>query len=116
MFYDLPIALSILAASSQIDNLDSDTVDNSCFIGELSLDGGIKPVRGIISMAEQCRKYNKRYFFVPEANANQAACIESIKIVKCKNLNQVLKQISDTKILNKRFPLLKDIKDPDSKK
>lgn len=58
-FYDLPIALSILAVSGQIGH---SLFKDSCFIGELSLDGNINPVKGLISMAEEARAIGKNFF------------------------------------------------------
>ncbi len=60
--YDLPIALAILAGSGQIS---PGCFNDSCFIGELSLDGKINPVRGLISMTEKAVDLKKKYFFVP---------------------------------------------------
>lgn len=102
-FYDLPVAISILAVSSQIENIDIGLINNSSFIGELSLDGEINPIRGIISMAEQCNIEGKKYFFVPEGNAVQAGYIIGPKIVKCKDLKGVIKQITDKYFLSDRI-------------
>lgn len=90
-FYDLPIALSILAASSQTG---CGIFKDSCFIGELSLDGGINPVRGLISMAEKARVIGKKYFFVPPGIANQASFINGINIVACKNLIETVEALT----------------------
>ena len=57
--YDLPIAIAILSVSDQIKIKDK---DKSCFIGELSLDGNLNPVKGIISMAEKHPKLEKNTF------------------------------------------------------
>jgi magnesium chelatase family protein len=83
--YDLPIAIAILAASGQIKDK---RFDESCFIGELSLDGNINPVRGLISMAETAVKNNKKYFFVPAGIANLAGYHTRIGIVPCKTLKE----------------------------
>lgn len=81
--YDLPIALSILAASGQISH---EKFESSCFIGELSLDGMINPVRGLISMAEKAQELEKEYFFVPRAIANQAVSFNKMNIIPCSSL------------------------------
>jgi magnesium chelatase family protein len=83
--YDLPIALAILAASGQIIGK---RFEDCCFIGELSLDGNINPVRGLISMAETALKIGKKYFFVPSDIANLAGFHTRIGIVPCKTLKE----------------------------
>ena len=85
--YDLPIALSILAASRQ---LKSERFSRSCFIGELSLDGRINPVRGLISMAEKSEELDKRYFFVPYKTAGQASVFNKVKIIPCRDLKETV--------------------------
>ena len=93
-FYDLPIALSILAVSGQIK---SDMFKGSYFIGELSLDGSINSVRGLISMAERARSSGGKFFFVPYSVANQASFISDINIIACKNLLEVVEALSSDK-------------------
>ena len=85
--YDLPIALAILAASEQIS---SGCFDDSCFIGELSLNGKINPVRGLISMTEKAVDLRKKYFFVPGTNAEQASFFKEIDIIACSTLKETI--------------------------
>jgi len=87
-FYDLPIALSILAVSGQIS---SKLFSECCFVGELSLDGKINPVKGIISMVERAVTTGKNFFIVPQKIAHQASLIKNINIVPGDNLNGVVK-------------------------
>jgi len=93
-FYDLPIALSILAVSGQIGH---SLFKDSCFIGELSLDGNINPVKGLISMAEEARAIGKKFFFVPFRSARQASFIPEINIIACKNLTENAEALSGEK-------------------
>ncbi len=93
-FYDLPIALAILAVSGQIG---CSFFKDCCFIGELSLDGNINPVKGLISMAEEARVIGKKFFFVPFRIARQASFIPGIGIVACKNLTETAGALSDEK-------------------
>ena len=97
-FYDLPIALSILAASGQTG---CGIFEDSCFIGELSLDGSINPVRGLISMAEKARAIGKKFFFVPPGIARQASFISDVNIVACKNLIETAEALSGEKKIKK---------------
>lgn len=99
-FYDLPIAVSILAVSGQIE---SNYFKQSCFIGELSLDGMINSVRGIISMTERAVLIGKKYFFVPDSNSFQASVLKNINIIPCRNLKEVLEFLSDKKKLIKNI-------------
>jgi len=98
--YDLPIALSILAASGQICHKK---FESSCFIGELSLDGMINPVRGLISMAEKAEELEKEYFFVPRGIANQAVSFNKINIIPCSSLRETVDILEDDNI--KRYIL-----------
>lgn len=102
--YDLPIALSILAASGQISHK---RFESSCFIGELSLDGMINPVRGLISMAEKAEELKKEYFFVPRDIANQAISFNKINIIPCSSLRGIVDILEDDDI--KRYILKEKI-------
>lgn len=90
-FYDLPIALSILSASGQVK---CDISKESSFVGELSLDGNINSVRGLISMAEEACNMGKRFFFIPYEIANQVSFIPGVKIVACRNLIEAVQALS----------------------
>ena len=89
--YDLPIALSILAASGQIEGR---SLKESFFIGELSLNGKINSVRGLLSMAERAEKLGKKYFFVPQNNAGQAGMFKKAE----KLWETIMERSSDEKI------------------
>jgi len=91
-FYDLPIALSILSASGQVSCNFS---EESCFVGELSLDGSINPVSGLVSMAERAKNNKKKFFFVPYQIARQVSFISDLKIVACSNLSEAVEALSD---------------------
>ncbi|MDE2510422.1 MAG: hypothetical protein KGL74_04815, partial [Elusimicrobia bacterium] len=69
--YDLPIAVALLAASGQAPS--GDWEKNWCFVGELSLDGRVRPVPGVLAMAERARDEGYRVIVVPEDNAAEAA-------------------------------------------
>ena len=76
-YLDLPIALSVLMLSGQL--IQSDTAHRA-FVGELSLSGEIKPVRGIINIVETAKKAGYREVFVPIKNLPQAALVTGIEI------------------------------------
>lgn len=84
--YDLPIALALLKASGQI----KPDICNGAFIGELSLDGRIRPVNGILAMTLTAVEEKFESFFVPYDNASEAAVTEGINIYGCSDLKQLI--------------------------
>ena len=76
-YLDLPIALSVLVLSKQLLKTD---VDNKLFVGELSLNGEVRPVRGIINIVEKAKKIGIKEVFVPAKNLSQANLISGITI------------------------------------
>ncbi|MCC5918599.1 MAG: YifB family Mg chelatase-like AAA ATPase [Cryomorphaceae bacterium] len=85
--FDLPIALGVLAASEQIEIPE---VDKYIIMGELSLDGGIQPMRGALPMAIQAQKEGFTGMILPSANAREAAIVHGIKIIPAETLSQVI--------------------------
>ncbi len=73
--YDLPIMMAILKASGQIKT----ETDDQIFIGEMSLDGTLRRVNGIIAMAIKARQIGANNFFLPKENATEAAAVEGIR-------------------------------------
>ncbi len=109
-FYDLPIALSILAVSGQIN---SRIFCQSCFVGELSLNGKINAVRGVISMAEKASTLGKKNLFVPYDIACQASFIPGVNIIACRELKDAVAALEDSKKLKKFIYIeKKDARDP----
>lgn len=84
--YDLAIAVAILAASGQLKGYE--TAD-ALFAGELSLDGSIRPVRGIISIAEVARDAGNTTLYLPLENVPQAALVEGITLIPVRDLKQL---------------------------
>src|SRR6201999_156829 len=85
--FDLPIALSILAESEQI-NIQS--LDGFVSVGELSLNGLLRPVKGVLSMALQAQKEGFKSMIVPKDNAAEAALVEGIGIYSMTDLRSVV--------------------------
>ncbi|MEW6137226.1 MAG: YifB family Mg chelatase-like AAA ATPase [Thermodesulfobacteriota bacterium] len=75
--FDLPIALGILAA---LNLLPTDKLDNYLFVGELSLDGRVKAVRGALSLALAARELGFKGLIVPEENAAEAAVVDNVDV------------------------------------
>ena len=85
-FLDLSIALSILVLSNQL--LESDVKDK-LFVGELSLDGRLRPVKGIINIVEQAKKSGIKEVFLPIQNLPQASIIEGPTIYGVETLQSL---------------------------
>lgn len=88
---DLPIALGILASSGKIA---PGPLKNYFFVGELSLDGKIQPVKGAFSIAYAVQK-NSLGLIVPTENAKEAALAANVNIFPCRDLNEVIAFLSD---------------------
>jgi len=85
--FDLPIALGILAASGQIK---PKKLKEYMFLGELSLDGHIKSVRGVLPVALLAKKNKLKGVIIPKANMAEAAVIPQIEVIPAENLSQVV--------------------------
>jgi magnesium chelatase family protein len=85
--YDLPIAIGILAASEQIKLQD---INHYMMMGELSLDGGVQPVRGALPIAIKAREEGFKGFIVPKQNAREAAVVDRLKIYGVENIKEVI--------------------------
>jgi magnesium chelatase family protein len=83
--FDLPIALGMIAVTEEID---STPFENFSFVGELALNGSVRPVKGVLPVALEARRRGKRALFVPEANAGEAAMVGQIDIYGIHNLRE----------------------------
>lgn len=88
--YDLPILLSILAATGQIDSLPQDAI----FLGELSLSGLLRPVCGALSMALAARDAGFRTVYVPTQNAQEASYATGITVLPVESLPALIAHLS----------------------
>lgn len=84
--YDLPIALGYLMASMQI-NFDP---KGKLFIGELALDGRLRPVKGILPITDSAKKLGFKEIYLPEDNADEAALIEGVDIFALSSLQDLM--------------------------
>lgn len=85
--FDLPIAIGILRASGQIE---CDIPGGTIILGELALDGKLKPVRGVLPIACFARDSGAGCVFVPEANGREAGSVKGVGVAACRNLMEVL--------------------------
>ena len=88
--FDLAIALGVLAASEQIDSLG---LRDYCILGELSLDGLVRPVRGLLSIGLAAAKSGVNRVLAPAASANEAGIVSGIDVFAIKSLKQAVETI-----------------------
>lgn len=89
--YDLPIALAILAASGQVR---PDHLTGLGAVGELALDGTLRPLHGTLAMAEHAAASGWSRLIVPEQNAREAALVRGIRIIGVRDLRQALRYLN----------------------
>lgn len=85
--YDLPIALGILASSGQIP---VEGLDQYLMLGELSLDGTLRPIKGSLPVAIQARKEKYKGIILPKANAREAAIVNDLEVYGIDHLNEAV--------------------------
>jgi len=85
--YDLPIALSVLKASGQID---AALLDQYVIMGELSLDGILRPIKGVLPIAIQARKEDFKGFVLPKMNAKEAAIVNNLDVIGVETLQEAI--------------------------
>lgn len=90
--YDLPVFISILKASGQLNG----DVSDYAFIGELSLDGEIRKVNGILPMLIQAKENRMKSVFIPYDNMLEGSILDGIEVLPAKNIFEVMKHISGT--------------------
>lgn len=89
---DLPILLSILHAGAVIHpNTD---LSKKCFVGELSLSGEVRSVRGALSMCVAARDAGFEEFYVPSSNADEAAAVEGISVIPVQNISDLVHHLN----------------------
>jgi magnesium chelatase family protein len=83
--FDLPIAVAALAASEQ---LVSEQLDQFLMVGELALNGALRPVKGVLPIALRARREKRLGLLVPAANAPEAAVVEGLNVIAIHNLRE----------------------------
>ena len=85
--YDLPIAIGVLAATNQ---MQSEELDKYIIMGELSLDGTLRPIKGALPIAIQSRKENFKGFILPKENAREAAIVNKLEVYGVTSLSEAV--------------------------
>jgi magnesium chelatase family protein len=84
--FDLPIALGILGANGDLGNIEA--LSDTLSVGELSLDGRVRPVRGALSIALAARENGIKNLLLPEENAREAAVVQEVNVYPVRNLRE----------------------------
>ncbi len=90
-FFDLPIAIGILMNFSEIR---SKNFDDTVFVGELSLDGKINKINGILPMCIEAKNLGIKRIILPKENTKEASIVEGIQVIGADNLKQVVKYLN----------------------
>ena len=94
-YYDLPLAMGILAASEQIPEAN---LDKYLIMGELSLDGGLQPMKGALPIAIKAKEEGFLHFIIPKKNAKEAAIVEGLEVLGVENIMEVIDHFNGKKI------------------
>lgn len=98
--YDLPLLVTLIKASGQL----SAELDDCVFIGELSLSGEVRPVKGILPMVIKAKEEGFRKVFIPEANSAEGAVVEGITVYPVRDLPVLLGHLTGKKELEPAKP------------
>lgn len=91
--YDLPIALGVLLASGQLQQPASLDLNKAFFYGELSLDGTLRPTKGILLLGLYAKKIKESSIFVPLVSAHEASVVEHISVFGVNTLSDLVKHL-----------------------
>ncbi|MBK7467656.1 MAG: YifB family Mg chelatase-like AAA ATPase [Saprospiraceae bacterium] len=94
--YDLPIAIGILAATKQIQ---TSKLEDYMILGELSLDGGLRPIKGALPIAIQARKEKYKGIILPLENAKEAAIVNQLDVIGVENLTEAVEFVNGIKLI-----------------
>ena len=95
--FDLPITIGMLAGTGVIPE---DNLDQFFIMGELSLDGSLRPIKGALPIAIQARKERFRGFILPKQNAREAAIVSDLEVYGVENLNEAIEVLSGSKAID----------------
>lgn len=89
--FDLPIAVGILIASNIISNI---CLEDTIFMGELSLDGSVEPIKGILPICIEAKRLGIKRIILPKANSKEASIITDIEIIPVSSLSEVISYLN----------------------
>lgn len=94
--YDLPLAIGILAASEQVK---ADSLGEYVIMGELSLDGAVQPIKGVLPIAIQAREEGFKGLIVPKHNVREAAVVNNLEVYGVEHISEVVRFLDGTQPL-----------------
>jgi magnesium chelatase family protein len=103
--YDLTIAIGILAASEQVKQ---EKVGDYVIMGELSLDGGLQPIKGALPIAIEARKQGFKGFILPRQNAREAAIVSELEVYGADNILDVIRFFNEDATLEREIVNTRD--------
>ena len=103
--YDLPIALGILKASEQIV---AENLEEFVIMGELALDGELRPIKGALPIAIEARKNGFKGFILPKENASEAAIVDGLDVIGVENIKEAISHLEGDETIK---PLAYDTRD-----
>lgn len=99
--FDLPIALAYLLASGQLAPFDT---EDKIFVGELSLNGDVRPINGALNVALLAKERGIKTVFLPKENSMEAAVVRGVQIIPVQNLQEILEHLETKKIIEAVTP------------
>lgn len=94
--YDLPILISLLCANGQLSGVNEDTA----FLGELSLDGELRRIRGVLPMILCAKNSGIKRIFIPEDNAGEGAVVKGIDVFPVKNVSSLIDHLNSKALIS----------------
>lgn len=91
--FDLPIAIGVLSASDQLEN--GAAIEQYMIMGELSLDGELRPIKGVLPIAIQARKEGFKGLIIPQTNAREAAIVNNLSVFGVNHIKEVIQFFTD---------------------
>jgi len=98
--YDLPIAVCLLKATGRIKN---EHLDEYAFVGELSLSGEVRHVRGILPIVLEMKRIGRRAVIVPVANVDEASVVGGIDVIPVRTLQETVQYLNGERVIAPRF-------------
>jgi Mg chelatase-related protein len=94
--YDLPLAIGILAGA---ETIQTEELEGFVIMGELSLDGGLQPIKGVLPIAIKAREEGFKGFILPKQNAREAAVVNNLDIYGVENITEVIDFLTGKSVL-----------------
>lgn len=104
--YDLPMAIGILIANGELDEIE---IDKTIIIGELSLDGRVNKINGAFPIALEAAKLGMKKIILPKENAREASIVQNIETIGVESLKEVIEYLTNQKDIVTEKIELKDI-------